>query len=101
MIRAHLESLYITGGSLLIGGIVMWVIDAMNAKTEAANQEASSRGEKWMVLETATTTSAAIALWKKYGCRATETIENYYGHAQNAFELQKRLELQAWVKVLS
>src|ERR1700730_4508930 len=36
IIGKHLESLYIMGSSLLIGGIVMWVIDAMNAKAEAA-----------------------------------------------------------------
>ena len=32
VIGKHLESLYIMGSSLLIGGIVMWIIDAMNAK---------------------------------------------------------------------
>src|ERR1700716_718381 len=36
VIGKHLESLYIMGSSLLIGGIVMWIIDAMNAKAEAA-----------------------------------------------------------------
>jgi undecaprenyl-diphosphatase len=35
-IGKHLESLMIIGCSLLIGGIVMWVVDAMNAKSEAA-----------------------------------------------------------------
>jgi undecaprenyl-diphosphatase len=41
MIGAHLESLYIIGSALLIGGIVMWVIDAMNAKAEAAGPGAA------------------------------------------------------------
>ncbi len=36
VIGKHLESLTIMGSSLLIGGIVMWVIDAANAKSEAA-----------------------------------------------------------------
>jgi undecaprenyl-diphosphatase len=35
-IGKHLESLTIIGWSLLIGGIVMWIVDAMNAKSEAA-----------------------------------------------------------------
>jgi len=36
VIGKHLESLYIMGTSLLIGGIVMWIVDAMHAKSEAA-----------------------------------------------------------------
>src|SRR6202795_4244698 len=36
VIGKHLESLYIMGGALLIGGIVMWVIDAMKAPWEKA-----------------------------------------------------------------
>lgn len=36
IIGKHLESLYIMGSSLLIGGIVMWVVDAAKAKSEAA-----------------------------------------------------------------
>jgi len=36
VIGKHLESLFIIGWSLLIGGIVMWIVDAMNAKAEAA-----------------------------------------------------------------
>jgi len=35
-IGKHLESLYIMGSSLLIGGIVMWIVDAMNSSSEAA-----------------------------------------------------------------
>ena len=34
VIGKHLESLYIMGSSLLIGGIVMWIVDEMNAKSE-------------------------------------------------------------------
>jgi len=36
VIGKQLESLYDMGSALLIGGIVMWIIDAMNAKAEAA-----------------------------------------------------------------
>ncbi|PYT97435.1 MAG: UDP-diphosphatase [Acidobacteria bacterium] len=34
VIGKHLESLFIMGSSLLIGGVVMWIVDAMNAKSE-------------------------------------------------------------------
>ena len=47
-IGKHLESLHIIGASLLIGGIVMWIVDAMNAKSEAAGPGASaSRIHTW------------------------------------------------------
>ena len=41
MIGKHLESLYIIGGSLLIGGIVMWIVDEMNSASEAAGPGAT------------------------------------------------------------
>jgi undecaprenyl-diphosphatase len=34
VIGKHLESLYIMGTSLLVGGVVMWAVDAMNARAE-------------------------------------------------------------------
>jgi undecaprenyl-diphosphatase len=40
VIGKHLESPYVIGSSLLIGGIVMWFVDARNAKAEAAGEEA-------------------------------------------------------------
>ena len=40
IIGKHLESLTIMGGSLVIGGIVMWLVDMRNAKSEAAGQSA-------------------------------------------------------------
>jgi undecaprenyl-diphosphatase len=47
-IGKHLESLYIMGSSLLIGGIVMWIVDAMNASSEAAGPGApGSRIHTW------------------------------------------------------
>src|ERR1700692_337646 len=36
VIGKHLESFYIMGTALLIGGVVMWIVDATNAKSEAA-----------------------------------------------------------------
>ena len=40
VIGKHLESLTIMGSSLVIGGIVMWLVDARNSKSEAAGQSA-------------------------------------------------------------
>jgi len=34
VIGKHLESLYIMGTSLLVGGVVMWAVDAMNSQAE-------------------------------------------------------------------
>lgn len=39
VIGKHLESLFIMGDSLLIGGIIMWIVDAMNASGETAGPE--------------------------------------------------------------
>ncbi len=48
IIGKHLESLTIMGTSLLIGGIVMWIVDAVNAKYEAAGPSApGSRIHTW------------------------------------------------------
>ncbi len=44
IIGKNLESLYVMGASLLIGGIVMWLVDARNAKWEKAGEQASDRG---------------------------------------------------------
>jgi undecaprenyl-diphosphatase len=41
VIGKHLESLVIMGWSLLIGGLVMWVVDAMNASAEKAGPGAA------------------------------------------------------------
>ena len=40
VIGKHLESLFIMGSSLLIGGVVMWIVDAMKARWEAAGRNA-------------------------------------------------------------
>ena len=48
VIGKHLENLSIMGYSLLIGGVVMWLVDAMNARSEAAGSGAAdSRIHTW------------------------------------------------------
>jgi undecaprenyl-diphosphatase len=48
VIGKHLESLQIIGTSLLVGGIVMWIVDAMNSRAEAAGPNAAgSRIHTW------------------------------------------------------
>jgi undecaprenyl-diphosphatase len=60
VIGKHLESLFIIGASLLIGGIVMWLIDARNAKSEIAGERApGSRIHTWHMEEM----SIGQAIW--------------------------------------
>src|SRR5215510_11238186 len=47
VIGKHLEDITIIGYSLLIGGIVMWIVDAMHAKAEAAGPTANSKIHTW------------------------------------------------------
>ncbi len=47
VIGKHLENLSIIGWSLLIGGIVMWIVDAMHAKSEADGPGANERIRTW------------------------------------------------------
>jgi len=47
VIGKHLENISIIGWSLLIGGIVMWIVDAMHAKAEAAGPSAKDRIHTW------------------------------------------------------
>ena len=42
IIGKHLESLVIMGSSLLIGGVVMWLVDARSGKAEAAGEGATT-----------------------------------------------------------
>ena len=52
IIGKHLESLHIMGMSLLVGGVVMWIVDAMNARSETAGPgAASSRIHTWHMEE--------------------------------------------------
>ena len=48
VIGQHLESLVIMGSSLVVGGVVMWIVDAANARSEAAGPSAhGSRIHTW------------------------------------------------------
>jgi undecaprenyl-diphosphatase len=48
VIGKNLESLKVMGTALLVGGIVMWIVDAMNAKSEAAGPDVpQSRIHTW------------------------------------------------------
>lgn len=60
VIGKHLESISIMGTALLVGGIVMWIVDAMNAKSEAAGPSAGGgRIHTWKM----ETMSLAQAVW--------------------------------------
>jgi undecaprenyl-diphosphatase len=60
VIGKHLESLTIMGSALLVGGIVMWIVDAVNAKSEAAGPSGEgSRIHTWKM----ETMSLAQAVW--------------------------------------
>ena len=60
VIGKHLESLPIMGTALLVGGIVMWIVDAMNAKAETAGPgAANSRIRTWSM----EAMSLAQAVW--------------------------------------
>ena len=47
VIGKHLESIIIIGWSLLVGGIVMWIVDALHAKGEAAGPNGNSKIRTW------------------------------------------------------
>src|SRR4029079_2964136 len=48
IIGKHLENLMIMGASLLVGGIVMWAVDALNASAERlGSTEAGARIHTW------------------------------------------------------
>ena len=60
VIGKHLENILIIGWSLLIGGVVMWVVDALMAKSETAGPGASgSRIHTWKMEDM----SLAQAIW--------------------------------------
>jgi undecaprenyl-diphosphatase len=59
IIGKHLENLRIMGASLLIGGIVMWLIDAWNAKSEAAGPGGEGRIHTWKMEDV----SLTQAIW--------------------------------------
>jgi len=60
VIGKHLESMPIIGWSLLIGGVVMWIVDAAKAKPEAAGPGAPSSSIRTWSMEAM---SLAQAIW--------------------------------------
>ena len=59
VIGQHLESLAVMGWSLVTGGIVMWSIDAANARSEAAGPRVPGRVRTWRMDEM----SLAQSIW--------------------------------------
>jgi undecaprenyl-diphosphatase len=51
VIGKHLESLTIIGTSLLVGGIVMWIVDALHFRAEKAGQVPGSAIKTWHMEE--------------------------------------------------
>jgi undecaprenyl-diphosphatase len=65
VIGKHLESLAIMGASLVAGGIVMWVVDAANARWEAAGEGAAgSRIRIWHMEDMNLPQSIWIGAWQ-------------------------------------
>lgn len=70
VIGKHLESLVVMGWSLIIGGVVMWVVDAMQARSEAAGPGApGSRIRTWHMEEM----SVGQAVWVGL-CQITSAV---------------------------
>jgi len=60
IIGKHLESPYVIGSSLLIGGIVMWIVDELNSESETAGLGATgTRIHTWHMEDM----SMAQAIW--------------------------------------
>jgi undecaprenyl-diphosphatase len=59
IIGKHLENFKIMGASLLIGGVVMWLVDAWNAKSEAAGPGGEGRIHTWKMDDV----SLSQAIW--------------------------------------
>jgi undecaprenyl-diphosphatase len=60
IIGKHLENLRIMGASLLIGGVVMWLVDAWNAKSEAAGPGGEGRIHTWKMEDVSLTQAVWI-----------------------------------------
>jgi undecaprenyl-diphosphatase len=59
IIGKHLENLRIMGAALLVGGIFMWLVDAWNAKSEAAGPGGEGRIHTWKMEDV----SLTQAIW--------------------------------------
>jgi undecaprenyl-diphosphatase len=62
IIGKHLENFKIMGASLLIGGVVMWLVDAWNAKSEAAGPGGEGRIHTWKMDDVSLTQAIWIGL---------------------------------------
>ncbi len=62
IIGKHLENFQIMGASLLIGGVVMWLVDAWNAKSEAAGPGGEGRIHTWKMDDVSITQAIWIGL---------------------------------------
>jgi undecaprenyl-diphosphatase len=63
VIGEHLESLRIMGGALLVGGIVMWLVDARNARADAAGPGRPHSGGPHIHTWTIDDMSVGQAVW--------------------------------------
>ena len=59
VIGKHLESLTIIGTSLLVGGIVMWIVDALHSRAEKAGQFPGSAIKIWHMEDM----GVGLAIW--------------------------------------
>ena len=65
VIAKNLESLKVMGTALLVGGVVMWIVDAMNAKSEVAGPDApSSRIHTWKMEAMSLGQAVWIGAWQ-------------------------------------
>ena len=65
IIGKHLESLYIMGSSLLIGGVVMWLVDALKSRAETAGPSAPpSRIHTWKMEDMSLPQAIWIGAWQ-------------------------------------
>jgi undecaprenyl-diphosphatase len=62
IIGKHLENFHIMGASLLIGGIVMWLVDRWNAKSEEAGPGGDGRIHTWKMDDVSITQAIWIGL---------------------------------------
>jgi undecaprenyl-diphosphatase len=62
IIGKHLENFKIMGASLLIGGVVMWLVDRWNAKSEAAGPGGDGRIHTWKMDDVSITQAIWIGL---------------------------------------
>ena len=60
-----------------------------------SEQHLAFRGVRTVLLETATTNDAGIAFWERHGYRRVAVIRNYYSGRLDAYEMRKRLSLDA------